>query len=106
MGEFVAKKDKKKDNTDNSLGEIHNKNINSNLETSSLDFPIPTENYPLYIRILNGFKSFFKKCFESKPKEFMLTPCKHLFHRECLKLWMEKKNGCPVCRHDLPQYND
>lgn len=106
LGEFVAKKDNKKDNNDNTLREIREKNINSNLETSSLDFPIPRENYPFYIRVLRQIKIFFYKCFEAKRKEFMLTPCKHLFHRDCLKLWMEKKNGCPVCRHDLPQYND
>lgn len=88
------------------MKEIHNKNENTNLETTSINFEIQTENYPFYIKLFKSFKIFFKKCFESKKKEFMLTPCKHLFHKECLKLWLEKKNGCPVCRHDLPQYND
>lgn len=106
MSEFIVKKENRKDNADNSLGEIREKNVNSNLDTSSLEIVLPTEKYPLYIKILKKLKSFFSKCCESKQKEFMLTPCKHLFHRECLKIWMEKKNGCPVCRHDLPQYND
>ncbi len=106
MGEFVAKKDHKKDENYNSLKKIQVKNLNSNLDTSSWDQPMPIENYPFYIKIFNGFKSFFKKCFESKPKEFMLTPCKHLFHKNCLNLWMENKNGCPICRKDLPEYND
>eukprot|EP00299_Pterocystis_sp_00344_P020061 c9886_g1_i1.p2 GENE.c9886_g1_i1~~c9886_g1_i1.p2 ORF type:complete len:242 (+),score=58.68 c9886_g1_i1:45-770(+) len=35
----------------------------------------------------------------SKAKQM---PCKHLFHEECLEIWLEKKNSCPTCRHQLP----
>jgi hypothetical protein len=33
---------------------------------------------------------------------YMLAPCDHLFHRECLEQWMEVKMECPICRHNLP----
>ena len=35
------------------------------------------------------------------------TPCRHLFHEVCLKMWMARKMSCPVCRNKLPpDYDD
>ncbi|KAF3341454.1 RING-H2 finger protein ATL39-like protein [Carex littledalei] len=28
----------------------------------------------------------------------LLPVCMHLFHRDCIDLWLEKNNTCPVCR--------
>ncbi|KAI9325719.1 hypothetical protein DFJ73DRAFT_868710 [Zopfochytrium polystomum] len=36
---------------------------------------------------------------------YMVTPCHHLFHTECLEKWMEVKFECPVCRTELPENN-
>lgn len=33
---------------------------------------------------------------------YMITPCDHLFHTECLSQWLEIKLECPVCRASLP----
>ena len=33
---------------------------------------------------------------------YMLAPCDHLFHRNCLMQWMDVKMECPICRSDLP----
>jgi len=35
-------------------------------------------------------------------KKFMVTPCKHTFHTNCLELWLEMKNECPYCRNKIP----
>lgn len=35
-------------------------------------------------------------------KDYMVTPCYHIFHDECLELWMKYKLQCPVCRQVLP----
>eukprot|EP00550_Attheya_septentrionalis_P008393 CAMPEP_0198282782 /NCGR_PEP_ID=MMETSP1449-20131203/2534_1 /TAXON_ID=420275 /ORGANISM="Attheya septentrionalis, Strain CCMP2084" /LENGTH=1199 /DNA_ID=CAMNT_0043979177 /DNA_START=504 /DNA_END=4106 /DNA_ORIENTATION=+ len=35
-------------------------------------------------------------------RDYMLGPCDHLFHRECLEQWMEVKMECPICRTELP----
>jgi hypothetical protein len=32
----------------------------------------------------------------------MVTPCGHVFHRECLTEWTYRKLTCPVCRAELP----
>ncbi|KAI9310998.1 hypothetical protein BX666DRAFT_1128141 [Dichotomocladium elegans] len=34
--------------------------------------------------------------------QYMMTPCQHLFHTECLEKWMRIKLECPVCRSYLP----
>ena len=33
---------------------------------------------------------------------YMLAPCDHLFHRDCLVQWMDIKMECPICRTELP----
>jgi hypothetical protein len=32
----------------------------------------------------------------------MVTPCKHVFHTECLQSWAVIKLECPVCKQQLP----
>lgn len=34
--------------------------------------------------------------------KYMLAPCNHLFHRDCLAQWMDVKMECPICRTELP----
>lgn len=33
---------------------------------------------------------------------YMLAPCDHIYHRDCLVQWMEVKMECPICRTELP----
>ncbi|KAI3407087.2 hypothetical protein KGF56_000074 [Candida oxycetoniae] len=35
-------------------------------------------------------------------KDYMITPCHHIFHVGCLENWMKYKLQCPVCRTSLP----
>mmetsp|Transcript_29829 Transcript_29829/g.54046 ORF Transcript_29829/g.54046 Transcript_29829/m.54046 type:complete len:182 (-) Transcript_29829:326-871(-) len=34
-------------------------------------------------------------------KEIRQTPCKHLFHGQCLSGWLNVSRCCPMCRHDF-----
>ncbi|KAJ9658408.1 hypothetical protein H2198_003692 [Neophaeococcomyces mojaviensis] len=35
-------------------------------------------------------------------RKYMVTPCRHIFHSECLEGWMNLRLVCPVCREGLP----
>ncbi len=35
---------------------------------------------------------------------YLVTPCDHFFHDECLEQWMDVKHECPVCRANLPPF--
>ena len=44
-------------------------------------------------------------CLQDVPHEsheYMVAPCNHIFHAECLNRWMETKLECPLCRTSLP----
>jgi hypothetical protein len=48
-------------------------------------------------------KEIMKQIGKKTPNEkLMITPCNHIFHPECLKLWGQHKNECPICRKRLP----
>jgi len=40
---------------------------------------------------------------ETDDTEIWRTPCGHLFHRDCLRRWMEERMVCPLCRTKLPK---
>ncbi|CAI5720737.1 unnamed protein product [Peronospora effusa] len=40
---------------------------------------------------------------EIEARDYMIAPCDHIFHRECLQGWMQVKMECPTCRHALPE---
>ncbi|KAL2212155.1 putative RING finger ubiquitin ligase [Sarocladium strictum] len=33
---------------------------------------------------------------------YMVTPCRHIFHTDCLEGWMKFRLQCPICREELP----
>ncbi|EJT80505.1 hypothetical protein GGTG_00501 [Gaeumannomyces tritici R3-111a-1] len=35
-------------------------------------------------------------------RQYMVTPCRHIFHSECLEGWLRFRLQCPICREDLP----
>ena len=35
-------------------------------------------------------------------RDYMITPCRHIFHAHCLEGWMKYKLQCPICRESLP----
>lgn len=39
---------------------------------------------------------------DPEAEAYMITPCNHLFHAECLSRWLDVKLECPLCRATLP----
>ncbi|KAA8914872.1 hypothetical protein FN846DRAFT_925246 [Sphaerosporella brunnea] len=35
-------------------------------------------------------------------RQYMVTPCRHVFHSHCLEGWMRFRLQCPICRNRLP----
>lgn len=35
-------------------------------------------------------------------RQYMVTPCRHIFHSGCLEGWMKYRLVCPVCREGVP----
>ena len=33
--------------------------------------------------------------------KLILIACSHIFHSDCLRLWMEKKRVCPYCEYSF-----
>jgi hypothetical protein len=92
----------------NNENEIQNNNNISNIEQNNNNVNIVLSTDEIGIKNLKRKKLYnFINCFKknkNKKKEtiIMITPCHHLFHPECLKLWCVHKNQCPICRAELP----
>ncbi|CAN3371971.1 hypothetical protein DIRU0_B06898 [Diutina rugosa] len=52
---------------------------------------------PLKFRV--AWKVHSKVC----THKYMVTPCKHMFHTDCLKSWIKLRRRCPVCRRRVPR---
>ncbi|KAI5301134.1 hypothetical protein KEM55_002224 [Ascosphaera atra] len=35
-------------------------------------------------------------------RQYMVTPCRHIFHSTCLESWMRLRLQCPICRETIP----
>jgi hypothetical protein len=42
-------------------------------------------------------------CLESETNVTLL--CNHTFHKKCIDEWLNKKNNCPICRHNITYNN-
>ena len=95
---IISNNIKKSDNT--KLIEENNDNNNNHKKENI----ILTILKIIKILFLDNFFSFYKKKTASNGELYMLTPCSHVFHSECLEKWFEFKKECPNCRISMKEY--
>lgn len=47
---------------------------------------------------INILIDFHQKMISFNDKKYVITPCKHIFHSQCLHNWFLRKKECPICR--------
>ena len=66
------------------------------------------KNFKQYFKLIKSiFIEGFFKFYKGKPlffKSFILLPCNHIFHSNCLEKWIGVRKECPICRASLSQY--
>lgn len=38
--------------------------------------------------------------------DVIISACSHVFHRDCVLVWLERKDECPMCRQDMWDQDD
>ena len=85
-------------------GSIHN-----NLDKQSNDVVMDSNNNHRkwkcdvkWKECVEMFVDFHEKSMNIHNKPYMVTPCHHAFHAECLESWFKMKKECPSCRNEIP----
>ena len=52
-------------------------------------------------KIREAMLEFHEHNFDIDKKPFMMTPCRHFFHTNCLESWFKQKKECPSCRQEI-----
>ena len=84
---------------DNSVNNNENNNFRNNLYLKCCKFKYRNK-YVGDKSIFFNFHEFSKNIFD---KPYMLTPCNHVFHSDCLEEWFKMKKECPNCRTVITQ---
>ena len=80
-------------------------------EYGALGHTLVSNLFEIFYIILFLIKCFFHTYhFPNYPdvgdKYFVASKCSHIFHSDCILLWLEKHYECPVCREQLVDPNE
>ena len=87
-------------------GSIHNNNLDKQSNEYVIDHNI-NKGWKCNMKIkwnecVEMFVDFHEKSMNIYNKPYMVTPCHHAFHSECLESWFKMKKECPSCRNEIP----
>lgn len=46
------------------------------------------------------------QCNYEVKEKYIILPCLHRFHSECVSTWFERKSTCPICKRKVGQDED
>lgn len=70
-------------------------------ENENIQIMIPLRKTKLFNDIMTSMLNFHERSMNIHHKQFMMTPCNHLFHATCLESWFKMKKECPSCRQKI-----
>jgi hypothetical protein len=95
-------------NNNNEYVKYFENNFVSLGENENVQIFYEKKNYFSFMKFLKLIKNMIIFCFKfheknlnKYKKNYMLTPCKHVFHTKCLETWFLRKKECPNCRNDI-----
>ena len=55
------------------------------------------------IEKLEEEKKYCSICFENYTdgNKCIALPCMHIFHDACIKAWLNMRDICPICKHEI-----
>ena len=92
----------KNEEVKNNSNKVIIKEYNNELDINEVNVIISFKN--IITMIINSFLksfNFFTISNNIKNKEYIITPCNHVFHSKCLEKWFERKRECPFCRNEI-----
>jgi hypothetical protein len=80
-----------------------NGSSNGNIYTSDIERPIIILNCEKYDESRHSSQKNCSICLEEYKKNdnINVLKCNHIFHNNCLKMWLLNNNTCPLCRWSL-----
>ena len=77
------------------------------LKTGKADRDIRITEMSSTIRVLSARSDIHTQLVQAKQEvESEKLLCNHLFHKECIKKWLNFKTTCPICRKKAVYYNN
>lgn len=70
----------------------------SNGENENIQIITPLYKKKVVNDIMTSILDFHERSMNVHHKQFMMTPCNHIFHSNCLESWFKMKKECPSCR--------
>ena len=83
-----------------------NLSINQNSNFQSIDLlNSSSRRKKLFNTIKMYLFNFHEVSSKNNSGEYMITPCNHIYHSDCLEGWIKQNRICPTCRNPIPNFD-